>query len=386
VLDTVYVGTLLLGTDREYVDAPYDHTDLSDAEVTFIDVSGVEPPLSYPAGYFALANPEQQFTNVTDPMMATPGFVAPGIPSMPNPTISGNGLINTPAITPNPNPNAVQGTLPSDGPLGPSTDNPTIPGSRKGRRGGRPIGTGNVNSSDVAKNDTPEPSPSVDPTKPLNEKDINRRPFVDLAGAVNAMLANKEINLDSEFSVTARGKLTKEGKLDKETFKFTKAASNDPKMIDVVKKSIEAFNDSGMLQYLEQLSGKDLNLALEQNKDNVLAEVRSEVEGESRAGGLKSALNFGLGLAIRSKEEKILKLQAENKPENADALQNAMDELELLRKTEITSEGKQLIVKFASPKDVMHNLIRRKLDAQAKDLKKESGVNSVGANDNTARK
>ncbi|MBC7898901.1 MAG: hypothetical protein H7070_02510, partial [Saprospiraceae bacterium] len=59
VLDTVYVGSLLLGTDREYVDAVYDKVDLGDAEITYIDVSGETPPLSYPEGYFQIANPEQ---------------------------------------------------------------------------------------------------------------------------------------------------------------------------------------------------------------------------------------------------------------------------------------------------------------------------------------
>ena len=376
VLDTVYVGALIFGTDREYVDAPYEKTDLGDAEVTFIDVTGVEAPLTYPEGYFALANPEQQLMNPTDP---NSGFLAPGIPS--NPTIGGSGLINTPPVAPQINPNPVVGELPTGSPLDPS-DNPTLPGRRKGK-----FGKGGVDDKkdDVAKVE-PEPEPTVDPTQPLAEKDINRRPFVDLAGAVNAMLANKEINLESEFSVAAKGKLTKEGKLDKKTFKFTRAASSDPKMVAVVKQSIEAFNDSGMLQYLEQLSGKDLNLAITQDKENISAEVRSEVERETRAKGLATALMIGRDYAIGKKEEKIALLQAENDPEKAQDLQNALDELELLKKTEIVAEGKQLVVKFASPKGVMHSLIQRKLEAQAKEIKKEGGTGPAGPNNNTAIK
>src|SRR5438876_8126475 len=62
VLDTVYIGALLFGTDREYVDAAYEKTDLGeDAEITYIDVSNITPPLQYPAGYFQIANPEQSF-------------------------------------------------------------------------------------------------------------------------------------------------------------------------------------------------------------------------------------------------------------------------------------------------------------------------------------
>ena len=54
VLDTVYVGSLLFGTESEYADMDYTKTELEDADVTFIDVTGVEPQLTYPEGYFQL--------------------------------------------------------------------------------------------------------------------------------------------------------------------------------------------------------------------------------------------------------------------------------------------------------------------------------------------
>jgi hypothetical protein len=385
VLDTVYVGTIIAATGADYVDAPYEKTDLEDADVTFIDLSGVEPPLTYPAGYFQLANPEQQFANMTDPTLgASNGFIAPGIPS--NPTIPGSGLLNTPAIKPPSNPNAVPNDLPTGSPLGdpnssPNT-NPTFPG-RKGRRGGRVTDPG-VNDG-VAKTD-PEPTPSIDPNQPLEDKPLNRRPFVDLATAVNGMLSNQQLNLDTEFSVTAKGKLTSEGKLDKKTFRFTSASSSDPKMVDVVKQSIEAFNDSGMLAYLEKLSGKDLNLAISQDKENISGEVRSAVESETRARSFESAFKLILSYQKEKKANKIAQLQAENKPENAEALQAAIDELDLLNKTEIVAEGNQFVVRFKSPKAAMHGLIQRKLDAQAKEVKKESGIAPVVSNDNTAKK
>lgn len=384
VLDTVYVGSLIFGTDREYVDAPYEKTDLGDAEITFVNVTGVDPPLTYPAGYFQLANPEQQFSNVTDPMATPPGFIAPGIPYS-NPTINGGGLINTPQIKPNDNPNAVVGDLPTGSPLGNDpTENPTLgPRNRQGGKFGKG-GTG-ANTDDVAKA-SPSPSPSVDPTQPYQEKVVNSRPFKDLATEVNVMRDKKELNLDAEFSVTAKGKLTKEGKLDEKTFKFVTAASSDPKMVDVVKRSIEAFNDSGMLQYLEDLSGKDLNLAIAQDKENVTGEVRSQVERETRAQGLATALRLGIQFAIGEKEKKIQALQAENNPEKAQSLQNTMDELELLKQTEVVAEGKDIVVKFKSPKTAIHNLIIRKLDAQAMEIKKESGTNQPGLSDNSAKK
>ena len=59
VLDTVYVGSILAGTDTDFVSRDYQKTELADADITFIDATGETPPLEYPEGYFALANPEQ---------------------------------------------------------------------------------------------------------------------------------------------------------------------------------------------------------------------------------------------------------------------------------------------------------------------------------------
>ncbi|MDQ3180478.1 MAG: hypothetical protein M3Q33_08160, partial [Acidobacteriota bacterium] len=63
VLDTVYVGSSLFGTDTEFAVKDYEKTELADSDITYIDVSGETPPLTYPEGYFALANPEQVAMN-----------------------------------------------------------------------------------------------------------------------------------------------------------------------------------------------------------------------------------------------------------------------------------------------------------------------------------
>ena len=108
VLDTVYIGTMLFGTDREYADVAYDPTRLEPGdEVTFVDVSNLEAPLEYPEGYFQLANPEQ-FT-AQDQASLNSGFLAPGIPITPPQT--SQGLINTPQVLPTPNAGAVDESL-----------------------------------------------------------------------------------------------------------------------------------------------------------------------------------------------------------------------------------------------------------------------------------
>src|SRR5690606_38318060 len=45
VLDTVYVGAVLFGTERDYIDVVYDRIDLGSAEITMIDVSNEGPQL-----------------------------------------------------------------------------------------------------------------------------------------------------------------------------------------------------------------------------------------------------------------------------------------------------------------------------------------------------
>ena len=111
VLDTVYVGSMLFGTDREYVDAVYEKTELGDSEITFVDVSGETPPLSYPEGYFQVANPEEfamRQQMALDPAFdaTIPGY-SPNITTIP-PT-SGNNLLNTEPVMPTPNPSVVLG-------------------------------------------------------------------------------------------------------------------------------------------------------------------------------------------------------------------------------------------------------------------------------------
>src|SRR5262245_23695442 len=120
VLDTVYVGAMLFGTDREYADVAYDPTRLSpDDEVTFVDVSNLEAQLDYPEGFvdFSTGQPVPMFPQPGMPPQQTleQGYIAPGIPAYPATT---PGLIDTPQVLPTPNANAVEGPLPS-------FDNPT---------------------------------------------------------------------------------------------------------------------------------------------------------------------------------------------------------------------------------------------------------------------
>lgn len=381
VLDTVYVGSVLFGTDREYVDAVYEKTDLGDAEITFVDVTGVTPPLSYPEGYFQIANPMQfqamlDAANNPTPLPNVNDLA--GIPVTP-PTTSGTSLFHTKPNIPRQNPDVIDGDLPT------FNNNPTIatkpPTRIRKNNPGRVTANANSNKAPgkpdendtvAANNSNTNTAAKIDPTPPVDAYDINKRPFVDLANNVNDLLDKKQVNLESAFVVNATGKLNKEGKLDPKSFKWGQIASQDVKMIDIVKEAITAINDSGYLQYLKDINGKDFTLMLQQDDINISAVVQSEMESEMRAKSTSSSL----GLAIAAAKFK-------KSGENAD--QNDKDDLIVLENAKIETDGKKVIIRFLVPKEIALPLIQRKLAEQKAAPKTQNGTGTPKSGENNAK-
>ena len=399
VLDTVYVGSLILGTDSGYVDKAYDESGLGDADITYIDVSNDSPPLTYPDGYFALANPEQaalmqDATTFPGEFSAQPQFggfpPATAYPPVNGYSSSSSDLLGSNPTLPPVNSNPIVGDLPTST----SGSNPIARYPKPSRNYGIPkyktpkpakIPKGLTNDSpkelpklgieETAENKTGKPNEEKKPdaaeqtaetSKPVTEVEINKRPIRDLGVFVNDLLAKKEVDLQSDFSVGARGKLNKEGKLDPKTFKYTQAKAADPKMVEVIQQSIEALNQSGYLQYLSQLSGKDLNLLLQQDNANLTATVQSEMESENRAKSIKSGLDLAISLAKLTKTDP-----------------SDIDDLNLLKSATIESKGKQIIIKFAIPKPLAQDMIKRKLLDEAAKAAQEQQPNGTAQNTNT---
>lgn len=374
VLDMAYVGTMLYGTEREYVDAVYDKIDLNDAEITWIDQTGVQAPLDYPEGYFQIANPEQfaqqqAMLNGTNP---TDAFANQGFPVVP-PYQSGNSLIDTPAIAPRRNPNAVTGNIP-DSPFDLSdTNTATVKKPRRKKNGP----TTNVKPEDpdedqIADANTDIKKPEPPKSDPVEGIEINKRPVADLGNTVNELIAKNELDLQTPFIGSAKGKLTKEGRIDPKTLKLL-IESTDPDMQKVVQDGILAIDAAGYLQYLKAISGKDFDLLLKQDETNISATVQSEMETETRAKSIKSSLDLALSLAKLKKS-------------GADADQNDKDDLVLLENAKVEIVGKRVVITFTVPKEIAHPMIQRKLAEQAAELKKPSGNAITPRNDNTAVK
>lgn len=381
VLDTVYVGAMLFGTERDMVDAEYDKTELGEEyDVTFVDMTGASPPMSYPEGYFQIANRDELAALAalaSDPSIITSTSGIPGIPdglTMTPPSVNGGSMLDTKPNLPPANPNSVEGELPSGfgstdpnaggnlarPRLRPKIKRPVTPPPATNPDGSLPGIPGSGQVAEVK----PSPSPSVEPTEAVAEVEMNKRPFVDLANMINELIDKNQVKLDSPFIVTASGKLDKNGKLDPKTFGYTRAESADPKMVDVVKEAIEAMNDSNLLQYLTLLRGQKLSIQIQQNDQAVIALVQTEFENDTRAQSVAGLLNMMLESKKKAKEDP-----------NAD--QNDKDDLVLLQNAAAKPTGKRLEVVFNIPKADLQNMVQRKLAEQRNAPKEPSGTSNV---------
>ena len=364
VLDMAYVSTVVYGTPADYVDEDYEQTELDDAEVVFVDVSGAEPQLEYPSDYWCLANPVQCAERAAAQQAATSGYTTTPTPyPTPYPTTENSTLAKAP-VYPKPNPNAVTGDD-VDSPF--SIGNNSV--SRKGRNRNRKPES-NTNDQTVADSNS-----NTDTSKPLTsdtvpQVEINKRPLVDLGNSINEIRAKTPVNLEGVFKVEGKGKL-KDGKFDPKSFRFGTMAGEDKAVVDIVKESVEAINEAGYLNYIKDLIGKELSFTLQQDLQNIEATFRSDLDSESLAKQRKSSLDLLIALYKKRK-------QGEN------ASQNDKDDLVLLDGVTTEAVGKTLIMKFVVPKPIAHQMIQRKLAEQAAEKQKPSGSAATPPNNNNS--
>lgn len=380
VLDTVYVSTVLFGTDAEFVIKDYEKTELENADITYIDVSGETPPLNYPEGYFALANPEE--FAMKQMMMENPaGFVMPPTGSVPFPmnlpSSSGTDLMNVTPNLPAPNNNAVIGELPTS-PFGsnPIGKNPTLPRNRKFPRVRLPRPPKLNDQSprklpdlddETAKNEEEEKKDEKEPeakqpditSLPIAEEIINKKPLQDFGDVVLDKVAAKKVDLSKPFSISMYGTITKDGKFDKTKSGYTKR-DGDQEMIEVAKDAIEAIGDSGILTYLQQLGVETVNFELVQDDKQFYAVITSDQKSDSKAKSVSSGLNFAINIGKKTVKE--------------------ADTLALLNAAKVESKGKNFVLNFKLDKPIAQDLIKRQLDkAQAKRQQQQSPQPASGA-------
>lgn len=380
VLDTVYVGSKLFGTDTEFAIKDYEKTELADADITYINVTGETPPLTYPEGYFALANPEQvaMMENNDFPMMPPSSYN--GFPT--NPTIeNGTNLMNTPQVVPTPNNNAVTGTVP-DSPF--SFGNPTIKTP--------PIKRIKIPKPPKVKNDSPKQLPKLDSDATADNKDPkqpnissdpvtdfkpNKKPLQDLADDILAKRADKQskqsnLDLTKSFKVKMSGVLTEEGKLDPKKSGYVKLKDEeqgDQEMVDIAKAAIEAINNSGLFYYLKTLGVDKVDFTLIQDDKQIYAVISSSQKDENKAKSISSGFNNLLSIAKLAVKEEEVKT--------------------LLNSAKVEPQGKNFVLNFNIDKPTAQKMIEKKLqeaEAKKKEEEKNKQPNSTAQNANVSEK
>lgn len=371
VLDMAYVGTVLFGTEREMADADYERTQLEEADIVWIDQTGVPAQMEYPEGYFQLANPEQfalqqaMLNGTSNPY----DFNTSGFPINTPPVTSGSSLIDTPAIAPKKNPKARPDNLPSS-----PFDLSDVNGEEGSEDKGKTANT-NSNKTDpkVAQN---KPSPSPSPAEDVAVEDkfgvfLNKRPMRVKAEETIADVNSNKVKLDSSFKVTVVGTLglAKDGKTivlkNAKPIVDPKAPKNDPAMEKLVQDWILAVGDAGWFGYLDKLKTKQLVITIEQNDAELVASVKADQPSENLAKTAASGLNGLLQIA---------------------ATQVKDDEKLFLEKAKVTNEGNTFVLNFAIPKPVVQEMIQRKLAESAAGTQKPNGTATTPQSNNTAAK
>ncbi len=382
VLDAAYIGSVFLGTDRTSVNEPYEKTELDDADITFVDVSSMEP-FKYPEGYFepeivendlAVVDPNgSPIANSASPN-GIPGF--PGIPSTVNPTMPAQNFPNVNslgnkkgslggnsfgkgAVLPTPNPNAISGTIP-DSPfsnngktkvkdntpkvIAREPKNPTLKNESPEKL---PKMTEDENAAVNGKNPKVEKTPKPQTSDAVADVKINKTPLTDMAGNLFAKMSANEVDLRQSFTVQMNGTLTADGLFDDSPDPKTKKpksifviSDGNEKTVEAVKEAIEALGDSGWLGYLRNLGVEKVSFKLIQDDENLRAEIVSDQPDEEKAKKISNGFNLLLKLAL------LKKLGA--------------DEKLLLESAKVTPNGKSFVLNVILPKDVVQALIEQK--------------------------
>lgn len=377
VLDTLYVASTLFGTEREYADAVYDKTDIANADVTFVDVSGVTPPISYPEGYFQIANPEQyqaMLAMQNDPNFGA-GSTMPGIPpglAMTTPS-QGHTIFDTQQNLPKQNPNAVSGDLPSGfgGSGGSTASNGNKPKPPKPDKTPKPDATP---GGDTTAQATPSPSPADEGEVDKFGVYINKRPITELAKTTLEDVDAKKVNLATNFRVTVVGTLglASDGKtvmLKNAKLVPDPNIKNDPKMQEFIVNWIKAVSSAGWLGYFDvidkqsKLKNKQVQFTVQQDDNDFYAVIKAQQSDANAANAAQSGLNVILSAAAPAASG---------------------DTATFLQSAKAGQDGSFLVLNIHMPKQTVQEMVQRKLAESKEPPNKPNSTSLNLGNNNTA--
>ncbi len=362
--DTIYVASLIGGSNHGFVDEDYTPSEIPSAEdVTFITTDSFQ----YPDGYWTL---QDEINGI--PQGDELGMI--------NPTLSDvNGINNTgspttldltaPPNLPKNNPGALSGNPADLNSLFPSSGGGTGKTVRVPKNGKRTVVPAEKTQEQGEQAETPDPKkgndtaavkPTPKPADPDIETnadgiEINKKPLKTLAGSISKKVKNNEVDIAAPFTVVAEGVLGKDGKFDLTKTVFTKN-EGDEKMVGVAKEAMQAVNDSGWLSYLKALGNKKVVFSIQQDQDKISVLIQSEVDTEQKAASVASGLNTIISIGKLANKE--------------------TDEGILLSGAIVTNQGKTFVLNFSLPQDIAQPMIKRKL-AEVEKKTSENGLSTA---------
>jgi len=343
--DTMYVASLLSNSaGRDFVDQPYDPTQIPDAdqEVTFVTTDSFQ----YPEGYWAL----QDEINGISPDLAVVQDPNLGFGSVNGTSDSPAGLdLSKPPVLPNQNPDAVTGgDITSPFSIGPNPVNPPSSGSRTPRGSGKgkkpPLASETteppVNKNTTAQNQNKKPAANTTPKNPLAEDAYNKKPLYDFRDKLVEWREAGQNNFYGQFQYSLAGTIDKDGKL---VVEGTPAFNGDPKMQEIIKTAVASFSDSGMLKLLKDLQSKSVKITFVQDGNQFNVKLESEQDSDKNARSLYNTINLALEVGkiwvARGVDE-------EQDPKNKQKEQTTLD---LLKMAQLRREGNVIIIDTAVP-------------------------------------
>ena len=329
IRDTVNIAAVIAST--RFVDEDYVATQIGD-EVQLVELE----KFRYPDGYFALE------AQIDGKLPAQAGAVAdpfaPKIVSQWNPSKNVD-----PEQTPSPSPDA------SPSPAASASASPLASASAS------PSPSAIAQASPPANSNTNTQLPADEAQKKLEEtakennlalpeeNQINKKALKDFAAYANDLKNQGKLDLNKPFEVVIEAEMDQNGKL--QNARFTKKVG-DENLVDLFGRMIAALNDSGFLIYLQPLSkdnpGAKVVITIKQGESEVLATVASETTSNSRAETLAKVLNTALFYGAGSRSGK--------------------DEEVIMRNTNVTPDGKKVVVNFSMPRQSVVDMIKKQLE------------------------
>ena len=308
--------------DAGFVDRPYSHTDIDDADM--IDFSNEK--FHYPEGYWTMDQEGMPPLPEFPVAPFTPTHYSAIRPAAPSPS---------PSITPTESP----------------TPLPLIAGNNRGDKtsggknsGAKPFPTASpqVKSEEQAQKELEAASKKTGIALP-EEGEINKAPFKDLAKHATDLRDADKLDFNKSFEISIETTLDSNGKLVNPR---VAKKSGDETLVDLGKELVSAMNDSGVLFYLKKINddkpGTKVIFTIKQDGADVSAIVDTEASSPDSAN--KLARGFGIMLLAGAASRK------------------GHDEEILLKNTKVTTEGNKLIFKLSMAHEEVVKIVQKGME------------------------